>query len=200
MHKEDCYAPVLSVEAIRLGFLLAQMNDLKCVAGDVGNAFLTSYTTEKLYIIAGSKFGPELEGKRLIIEKSIYGTKSAAARFHESLSAKLRRIKFRPSRADPDLWMRQLPDGSYNYIARYVDDVMCFSKNSDEIISYLEESYKMKGAGYPQFYLGGDVVDFPPSWKSKNVSFGLSAHTYIKNCVENLEQICNTTFKQANVQ
>ena len=94
MHKEDCYAPVVSVEAIQLGFLLAQMNDLKCVAGDVGNAFLTSYTTEKLYIIAGSEFGPELEGKRLIIEKSIYGTKSAAARFHESLSAKLRRIKF----------------------------------------------------------------------------------------------------------
>ena len=51
------------------------MNDLKYVAGDVGNAFLTSYTTEKLYIIAGPEFGPELEGKRLIIEKSIYGTK-----------------------------------------------------------------------------------------------------------------------------
>ena len=57
----------------------------------------------------------------------------------------------------------------------------------------------MKGVGYPQFYLGGDVVEFPPSWKSKNVSFGLSAHTYIKNCVGNLEQICNTTFKHANV-
>ena len=71
VHKEDCYAPVVSVEAIRLGFLLAQMNNLKCVAGDVGNAFLTSYTTEKLYIIAGPEFGPELEGKRLTIGKSI---------------------------------------------------------------------------------------------------------------------------------
>ena len=76
---------------------------------------------------------------------------------------------------------------------------MCFSKNPDEIIMYLEKMYTMKGAGYPQFYLGGDVVEFPPSWKSKKVSFGLSAHTYIKNCVSNLEQMCNTTFKQANV-
>ena len=70
VHKEDCYAPVVSVEVIELGFLLAQMNSLKCVAGDVGNAFLTSNTTEKLYIIAVPEFGPELEGKHSIIEKS----------------------------------------------------------------------------------------------------------------------------------
>ena len=57
----------------------------------------------------------------------------------------------------------------------------------------------MKGVGYPQFYLSGDVVEFPPSWKSKNNSFGSLAHTYIKNCVDNLERMCNTTFKQANV-
>ena len=93
------------------------MNDHKCVAGDVGNDFLTSYTTEKLYIIAGPEFGPEFEGKRLIVEKYIYGTKSAATCFHELLFAKLRRLKFRPSRADPNLWMRQLPNGSYDYIA-----------------------------------------------------------------------------------
>lgn len=70
------------------------MNNLKCVAGDVGNSFLTSFTRENFYIIAGPEFGLELEPKYLTIEKSIYGTKSAAARFHESLSAKLRRIKF----------------------------------------------------------------------------------------------------------
>jgi hypothetical protein len=64
--KKDCFAPVVSIEAIRLGFLLAQMHDLKCLAGDVGNAFLMSFTTQKLYIIAGLEFGPEFAGKRLI--------------------------------------------------------------------------------------------------------------------------------------
>jgi len=199
VHKEDCFAPVVSIEAIRLGFLLAQMHDLKCVAGDVGNAFLTSFTTEKLYVIAGPEFGPELAGKRLILSKSVYGTKTGAARFHESLSAKLRRIHFRPSRADPDLWMRKTAEGGYEYIARYVDDVMCFSKNPEKIIHYLEEFYTMKGVGYPQFYLGGDVVEFPPSWKQHNVTFGLSSHTYIKNCVENLERMCDTNFKKVSV-
>ena len=108
VHKEDYFAPVVSVEAICMGFLIAQMNKLKCVAGDVGNAFLTSYTTEKLLIIAGHEFGPDLEGKQMVIVRSVYGTLSAAARFPESLSAKLRRINFRPSQADPNLCIRHL--------------------------------------------------------------------------------------------
>ena len=182
-----------------MGFLIAQMHKLKCVAGDVGNAFLTSYTTEKLFIIAGPEFGPDLEGKRMILVRSVYGTRSAAARFHESLSAKLRRINFRPSRADPDLWIRRLKDGSYDYIARYVDDVMCFSKTPETIIAYLQQFYTMKGVGYPQFYLGGDVNTLPPTWKEHNVTYGLSAHTYIKNCVPNLERMCDTTFKPVSV-
>ena len=47
IHKEDCFAPAVSVEAIRLGFLLAQLHGLEYVAGDVSYAFLTSYTNEK---------------------------------------------------------------------------------------------------------------------------------------------------------
>jgi hypothetical protein len=57
----------------------------------------------------------------------------------------------------------------------------------------------MKGVGYPQFYLGGDVVEFPPTWKQHNVTFGLSSHTYIKNCVESLERMCDTTFRKVGV-
>jgi hypothetical protein len=197
--KEDCFSPVVSVEAIRLGFFMAEMHGLECVAGDVGNAYLTSYTTEKLYIIAGKEFGPELEGKRLKVVKSVYGTKSAAARFHESLSAKLRHINFRPSRADPDLWFRANPEGGYEYIARYVDDVMCFSKDPQSLMDYLRKSYTMKGVGYPQFYLGGDVTELPEPWRNHNVSYGLSAHTYIANCTINLERMCNTIFHKVSV-
>ena len=57
----------------------------------------------------------------------------------------------------------------------------------------------MKGVGYPQFYLGGDVVEFPTTWKQHYVTFGLSSHTYIKNCVENLEQACDTNIRKVIV-
>ena len=139
VHKEECFASVVTLEAERLGFLMAKMHGLQVVAADVGNAYLTAYTEEKLYIIAGDEFGPEYKGKRLLVERSVYGTRTGGARFHESLSAKLRRIKFHPSKADHDLWMRKTKDGSYEYIARFVDDVICFSKNPQAILDYLRK-------------------------------------------------------------
>ena len=59
-----------------MGFILAQMHDLQCIAGDVGNVSFASFTTEKLYIIVGLEFGPELAGKQLILSRSVYGIKT----------------------------------------------------------------------------------------------------------------------------
>ena len=57
--KEDVFSGVVSMEAVRLGFILAKMNDLLVCAGDIGNAFLNGYTREKYYVVAGPEFGPE---------------------------------------------------------------------------------------------------------------------------------------------
>jgi hypothetical protein len=103
MPREECFALVVLTEAVRLGFVLAQIYDLQCIAGDVGNAFLTAYTSEKIYIVAGPEFG-ELEGSIMKMEKAVYGTKTAALRFHESLLICLQKIGFRPSEAEPDFW------------------------------------------------------------------------------------------------
>ena len=61
------------MEAVRLGFMVARLNGLHVCAGDIGNAYLNAHTNEKVFIIAGPEFGPELAGKRLIIDKSLYG-------------------------------------------------------------------------------------------------------------------------------
>lgn len=98
------------MEAVRLGFIMAKLNGLLVSAGDVGNVFLYGKTREKVFIIAGPEFGPELMGKRLIVDKSLYGLKTSAARFHEHWSAKLKRIGFMPSKADLDMWNRKLKD------------------------------------------------------------------------------------------
>ena len=105
------------MEAVRFGFILARTNELTICAGDVGNAFLYGKTHEKIYIIAGPEFGPELEGRIMIIDKSLYGLKTSAARFHEPLSAKLRKMGFKPSKADPDLMIKKLKNGTFEYVA-----------------------------------------------------------------------------------
>jgi hypothetical protein len=47
----------------------------------------------------------------------------------------------------------------YEYIARFVDDVIAFSKDPMAIMKELEKNYIMKGVGKPLHYLGGDVVE-----------------------------------------
>ena len=75
---------------MRLLFLLAAVNRLEVMAADVGNAYLYASNKEKVYIIAGPEFGENYDGKRLLIDKTLYGLKTAAARFHEHLSSTLR--------------------------------------------------------------------------------------------------------------
>src|SRR5687768_14241589 len=106
------------MEAVRLGFVLADLNGLFVCAGDVGNTFLYGSTKESVYIIAGPEFGPDLKGKRMIIVKSLYGLESSAARFHEHLSTTPKSFGFKPTKVDFYLWYKRVND-HYKYIARY---------------------------------------------------------------------------------
>jgi hypothetical protein len=60
---------------------------------------------KKVYITAVPEFGVDLHGKNVIIDKSLYGLKTSAARFHDHLSESLLRLGFKKTKHDPDLWM-----------------------------------------------------------------------------------------------
>jgi hypothetical protein len=93
--KEDAYSDVVSLDTVRLGFAVAAMNGLTIWAADVSNAFLYGKTKEKTYVIAGMEFGPEIEGKPLlVIDIGLYGLRTSAAWFHEHLGAKLQSMGF----------------------------------------------------------------------------------------------------------
>ena len=186
---EDVFSPVVAMESVRLGFILARLNHLQVCAGDIGNAYLNARTREKVFIIAGPEFGPELEGQRLIVDKSLYGLKTSAARFHEHLSVKLRTLGYKPSKADADLWVQNDSHGQYEYIARYVDDVISFAKDPLQLMKELEETYTMKGVGRPMYYLGGDVEHLPPDWEKEGIHTAFSASTYITDVLPELKAL-----------
>ena len=61
--------------------------------------------------------------------KALYGTCSGGARWHDRLFDILQELKSKPSKADPDVWMRPEPGGTcYEYIAVYVDDLVIAEK------------------------------------------------------------------------
>jgi hypothetical protein len=72
-----------------------------------------------IYITAGPEFGATLCGKNLIINKSLYGLKTSAARFHEHLAESLLRLGFKRTKHDQDLWMID-KTSHYEYLASYV--------------------------------------------------------------------------------
>jgi hypothetical protein len=124
-------------------------------AGDVGNAFRHAKCKEKVFVIAGPEFGPELACKWLIIYKASHGLQTSAPRFHEHLSVFMQRTGFKPSKADPDLWIRKLRDGKLKCVAGFVDNIIAFSNKPVEIMDKLKSEHVMKkGAGKPQCYLG----------------------------------------------
>jgi hypothetical protein len=82
---------------------LGNLYGLSCCTCDIGDAFLNEKTKEKVYITDGPEFGVDLHGKNLIIDKSLYGLKTSAARCHEHLSESLLRLGLKRTKHDPDL-------------------------------------------------------------------------------------------------
>ena len=65
---DSVYSSVVSLRDLRLVIFAGEQNNLDIWAADVGNAYLESYTKEKVYIVAGPEFG-ELEGCTLLLTK-----------------------------------------------------------------------------------------------------------------------------------
>ena len=153
---ESIYSGVVSLRSLRMVVFLSQLNALEIWGADVENAYLEAYTDEKLCIIAGPEF-KELQGHLLIMIKALYETCSGGARWHDRLFDILQELKLKPSKADPDAWMRPEPGGTcYEYIAVYVDDLAIAAKDPQAFCNELKKKYnlKLKGVGPLEYHLG----------------------------------------------
>ena len=82
---------------------------------------------------------------------------AGGARWHDRLFDILQELKFKPSKADPDVWMRPEPGGTcYEYIAVYVDDLAIAAKDPQAFCNELKKKYnlKLKGVGPLEYHLG----------------------------------------------
>ena len=84
------------------------------------NAYLQAITKENLHIVGGPEF-EELQGHVLVMHKTCNGTRSGRACWHDKLFDILHQMGFKPSKADPDIWMiYSKDDNHYEYIAVYI--------------------------------------------------------------------------------
>jgi hypothetical protein len=102
-----------------------------------------------VFTVPGLEFGTDLAEKQFIVDEALYGLKSSSIGFHEHFSVKLRKLDFLPSKADLDLWKHKSQGETYKCMARFVDDVIIFSKKLIEIIGKLKMHCIMKGVEKP---------------------------------------------------
>ena len=70
----------------------------------------------------GSSEYEELQGHDLVMHKELYGTRSGGACWHDKPFDILHQMGFKPSMADPEIWMKSSKDNNhYQYIAVYVE-------------------------------------------------------------------------------
>ena len=187
---DSVYSSVVSLRAIRLLTFIAELNDMEVWCTDIGNAYLESFTQEKVYIIAGPEFG-DRQGHVLIIRKAIYGLRSSGLRWSERCAEALRDMGFFPCKMEPDVWMKDCGD-HYEYIAVYVDDLLIVSRDHASIIRELQvtHKFKLKGTGPISFHLGCDY------WRDKNGVLCYAPRKYIEKCMDTFRRLFGTNPKQ----
>ena len=71
------YSSVVSRDTVRIGFLLAALNGLDVLAGDIQNAFLSAPTKERIFFYAGEEWKADKD-RVVVVVRALYGLKSSA--------------------------------------------------------------------------------------------------------------------------
>ena len=120
--------------------------------------------------------------------KALYETRSGGARWHDRLFDILQELDFKPSKADPDVWMRPEPGGTcYEYIAVYVDDLAIAAKDPQAFCNELKEKYnlKLKGVGPLEYHLGCTYKKDPDG------TLAADPRRYVNKILESYERMFN---------
>ena len=182
------YSSVVSRDSVRLAFLVAGLNDLDVLAGDVTNAYLNAPCREKIWFEGGVETGED-RGKVLIVTRALYGLlTSSGAAWRADIAATLRDLKFTSTQDDPDVWIRSA-ETHYDMVLVYVDDILIFAKEPKMTMDELGKFYELKPESVcePNIYLEADMekVQLP----SGKVEWAMGSKSYVKNDVKVVEAL-----------
>ena len=103
---------------------IAALNDLKLEAGDIQNAYLTAPCLEKIYTICGPEFDQDLQGRRAVIVRALYGLRSSVKAFRNHLSTGIKELGWISCKADPDDYYQSATRPNeviyYKYLLTYI--------------------------------------------------------------------------------
>jgi Reverse transcriptase (RNA-dependent DNA polymerase) len=185
------YSSVVSRESVRIGLLLASLEDTRILAADIGNAYLNAECREQVYTIAGPEFGND-EGKVMKIVQALYGLRTSGIAWRSMFAGTMKDLGFAATQMDPDVYTHAaLHSQHHTYYERilvYVDDILAISDNPEAIMVKIAEMYRLKDGSVcePKLYLGADLAK--RSLASGLECWSMSAEGYIRSTIANIER------------
>ena len=155
------YTSLVSIKSVRIAMMIAALNDLEIMLGNILNAYVQAPVIEKVWTTLGPEFGKDAR-KNAVIIRALYGLKSAGAAFRSHLAKCMEPLGY-SCKADLDLWLKpeiRSEDGvkCYSYLLCYVDDILCIHHNANSMLEWLHKSFLLKpGFGNPDMYLGAKL-------------------------------------------
>ena len=186
------YSSVVSRESVRIGLLLAALNNLDVMCADIQNAYLTAPCVEKIWTTCGPEFGASDQGKRAIVIRSLYGLRASGNSYRYHLATCLQHLGYSPCQADPDIWYKAetRPDDTtyYSYLLVYVDDIMAIGENPRDVLLQLNKYYQLKNNEItpPDLYLGAKIK--PTTLPNGTTAWGQSSSKYVHSAIDNVKE------------
>ena len=153
---EETYAPVTSIDTIRLAIANAAANNYYIQQVDITTAFLNSTLKEDVYMKIPDGM-VSIPNKILKLNRSLYGLKQSPKNWNENFSEKLKANGFEVSESDNCLFKKKIQNDEEVSIILYVDDMLIISPNLNQINSIknlISKHYEIKDLGRAKKFLG----------------------------------------------
>ena len=127
----------------------------------------------------------------MIVVRALYGLKSSGASFRAMLANTLWEFGYRPTLADPYVWIKAATKANgfryYEMVLTYVDDVISISEVPMRAINGIKSVFRLKRdqAEKPDMYLGGSISTAVTD--QGTLCWTLSSDKYVSSAVANVE-------------
>lgn len=170
---QDTSAPVVSKDAVRVGFAIAASAGFELQQFDIETAYLHATLEEQLYtevpdgllelcadkLTSGERELLESGNAVLRLDKALYGLKQAGRRWYETFRDYLIELGIKPTQTEPCVFV-----GAGVIILLYVDDVIIMSASReliDAVMDKIEARFSIKRLGKPNFFVGWRIKVAP---------------------------------------
>jgi hypothetical protein len=159
---DEVFAPVSRQSTLRALLAVVAARDLALHQLDVTTAFLIGELDELVYMNQPPGYQQGGQDTVGLFRRSLYGLKQVPRQWHQRLTQQLELQGFRPSAADPSLFIRRLTSSTSKpvYLLFWVDDMLLAGRSADveAVKAGLAAAFDVHDLGAARHFLGIKIV------------------------------------------